>query len=89
MFDYMTSAPVLQMVFSGKGAVSAGRSLLGETNPLESAPGTVRGDFGVDVGRNLCHGSDSVENAETEIALWFNEGEVLDWKAFKAPLINE
>lgn len=48
--------------------------MLGATNPLESNPGTIRGDFAVDVGRNICHGSDSVESAEREIALWFNEG---------------
>ena len=65
----MTSAPVFQMVWKGKGAVEAGRSILGETNPLASPTGTVRGDFGLDVGRNLCHGSDSVEAAEKEIAV--------------------
>lgn len=62
------------MVWSGKGVVKAGRVLLGETNPLASLPGTIRGDFCIDVGRNLCHGSDSVENAEKEIALWFPHG---------------
>lgn len=59
------------MVWSGKGVVKSGRVLLGETNPLASLPGTIRGDFCIDVGRNLCHGSDSVENAEKEIALWY------------------
>src|SRR5277367_675618 len=55
--------------------------LLGATNPLASAPGTIRGDFAIDVGRNVCHGSDSVENAKKEIALWFNEGEVQTYKS--------
>lgn len=52
--------------------------MLGATNPLDSAPGTIRGDFGIDVGRNICHGSDSVESAEKEIALWFPDG-ILDY----------
>jgi len=54
--------------------VATGRKMLGATNPLESAPGTIRGDFAIDVGRNVCHGSDSVENGEKEISLWFPEG---------------
>jgi nucleoside-diphosphate kinase len=57
------------MVWQGKDAVKTGRRLLGETNPLASLPGTIRGDFCIDVGRNLCHGSDTVENAEKEIKL--------------------
>ncbi|KAG0053068.1 nucleoside diphosphate kinase [Gryganskiella cystojenkinii] len=76
LMKYMTSGPVVAMVWSGKGVVKSGRVLLGETNPLASLPGTIRGDFCIDVGRNLCHGSDSVENAEKEIALWFPQGVV-------------
>ncbi|KAF8976589.1 nucleoside diphosphate kinase, partial [Haplosporangium bisporale] len=60
LMKYMTSGPVVAMVWSGKGVVKSGRVLLGETNPLASLPGTIRGDFCIDVGRNLCHGSDSV-----------------------------
>jgi nucleoside diphosphate kinase len=56
-------------------------ALLGATNPLASNPGTIRGDYSIDVGRNICHGSDSVENAKKEIALWFKEGEVVSWKS--------
>ncbi|KAK3840570.1 MAG: nucleoside diphosphate kinase [Linnemannia elongata] len=74
LMNYMTSGPVVAMVWSGKGVVKSGRVLLGETNPLASLPGTIRGDFCIDVGRNLCHGSDSVESAEKEIALWFPHG---------------
>ncbi|KAG0342602.1 nucleoside diphosphate kinase [Podila horticola] len=73
LMNYMTSGPVVAMVWSGKGVVKSGRVLLGETNPLASLPGTIRGDFCIDVGRNLCHGSDSVEN---EIALWFPNGTI-------------
>ena len=69
----MASGPVVCIVFEGKDAVKTGRVLLGATNPLDSAPGTIRGDFAIDVGRNVCHGSDSVESAKAEIALWFGE----------------
>lgn len=71
LLKYMLSGPVVCMVWEGKGAVATGRKMLGETNPLNSAPGTIRGDFCIDVGRNICHGSDSVESAKKEIALWF------------------
>ncbi len=64
-------------------------ALLGATNPLASAPGTIRGDFAIDVGRNVCHGSDSVENAKKEIALWFKEGEVIAWKSAQHDWIYE
>lgn len=70
----MLSGPVVGMVWTGKEAVKTGRKLLGETNPLASLPGSIRGDFAIDVGRNICHGSDTPENAEKEIALWFPRG---------------
>ncbi|KAK3171479.1 nucleoside diphosphate kinase [Lepraria neglecta] len=69
-----------------KGLVT---SLLGATNPLDSAPGTIRGDFAIDVGRNVCHGSDAVESAKKEIALWFKEGEVLEYKQVQHDWIYE
>lgn len=74
LMGYMSSGPVVCMVWTGKNVVSTGRKMLGATNPLESAAGTIRGDFAIDVGRNICHGSDSVESAEREIALWFASG---------------
>jgi len=74
LVKYMASGPVVAMVWEGKDAVKTGRVLLGATNPLASAPGTIRGDFAIDVGRNVCHGSDAVESAKAEIALWFPEG---------------
>ncbi|CAM0137242.1 nucleoside diphosphate kinase Ndk1 [Umbelopsis sp. WA50703] len=74
LIQYMLSGPVVGMVWTGKEAVKTGRKLLGETNPLASLPGSIRGDFAIDVGRNICHGSDTVENAEKEIALWFPRG---------------
>ncbi|ORY94040.1 nucleoside diphosphate kinase [Syncephalastrum racemosum] len=74
LIKYMQSGPVVGMVWAGKDVVKTGRAMLGATNPLASAPGTIRGDFSLDVGRNICHGSDSVESAEREIALWFPRG---------------
>jgi len=71
---YILSGPVVGMVWQGKGVVAYGRVMLGKTDPLKSEPGTIRGDFGIDSGRNVVHGSDSVESAEREINLWFPEG---------------
>jgi nucleoside-diphosphate kinase len=67
------------MVWQGKGVIAAARKLIGKTNPLEAEPGTIRGDFGIDIGRNLIHGSDGVETAQREIALWFDESELVSW----------
>ena len=64
LLKYMLSGPVVCMVWEGTGVVATGRVMLGETQPLKSAPGTIRGDFCIDVGRNVCHGSDSVESAK-------------------------
>lgn len=74
LVEFMSSGPVLAMVFQGKDVIKTGRRMLGETNPLASAPGTIRGDYGIDLGRNICHGSDGIEAAEREIALWFPNG---------------
>ncbi|KAA8910549.1 nucleoside diphosphate kinase [Sphaerosporella brunnea] len=79
LIEYMNSGPICAMVWEGRDVVKTGRVLLGATNPLASAPGTIRGDYAIDVGRNVCHGSDSVESAQKEIALWFNEGERVSW----------
>jgi len=76
LIKYMASGPVVAMVWEGLDAVKTGRSMLGATNPLASNPGTIRGDFALSVGRNICHGSDSVESAEKEIKLWFPEGAI-------------
>ena len=74
LMGYMSSGPVVAMVWEGDNVVATGRQMLGATNPAQSAPGTIRGDFAIQVGRNICHGSDSVESAEREISLWFKEG---------------
>ncbi|KAL8648213.1 MAG: hypothetical protein Q9210_005122 [Variospora velana] len=80
LVTYMLSGPIVAMVWEGRDAVKTGRTLLGATNPLQSAPGTIRGDYAIDVGRNVCHGSDSVETAKNEIDLWFGKGEVIEYK---------
>nr|1HLW_A Chain A, NUCLEOSIDE DIPHOSPHATE KINASE [Dictyostelium discoideum] len=77
LVSFITSGPVVAMVFEGKGVVASARLMIGVTNPLASAPGSIRGDFGVDVGRNIIAGSDSVESANREIALWFKPEELL------------
>lgn len=87
--DYMLSGPVVCMIWEGDQAVSTGRKMLGATNPLESAPGTIRGDFCIQVGRNICHGSDSVDNANREIGLWFQEEELLEWDSHSFDWIYE
>ncbi|XP_078601678.1 uncharacterized protein LOC144876362 [Branchiostoma floridae x Branchiostoma japonicum] len=78
---YMSSSPVVPMVWEGLGVVKTGRVMLGETNPADSKPGTIRGDFCVQIGRNLVHGSDSVESAKKEIALWFKDDEIPTYTA--------
>eukprot|EP00316_Scyphosphaera_apsteinii_P024980 CAMPEP_0119313498 /NCGR_PEP_ID=MMETSP1333-20130426/29322_1 /TAXON_ID=418940 /ORGANISM="Scyphosphaera apsteinii, Strain RCC1455" /LENGTH=140 /DNA_ID=CAMNT_0007318349 /DNA_START=161 /DNA_END=580 /DNA_ORIENTATION=- len=80
LLTYMLSGPVTCMVWEGENAVKMGRQMLGATNPQESLPGTIRGDFSIVVGRNICHGSDSPENAEKEIALWFTPEEIVEWE---------
>ncbi|KAG9233927.1 nucleoside diphosphate kinase [Amylocarpus encephaloides] len=89
LIKYMESGPICAMIWEGRDAVKTGRTLLGATNPLASAPGSIRGDFAIDVGRNVCHGSDSVENAKKEIALWFKEGEITSWKSAQHDWIYE
>ncbi|XP_071400567.1 nucleoside diphosphate kinase B-like [Centroberyx affinis] len=79
LIKYMNSGPVVAMVWEGKGAVKTGRIMLGETNPADSKPGTIRGDFCIDVSKNIIHGSDSVESAKKEIALWFKPEELVSY----------
>ncbi|RME08461.1 MAG: nucleoside-diphosphate kinase [Anaerolineae bacterium] len=79
LIEYITSAPVMAMVWSGPNAVAAVRQTMGATRPTEAAPGSVRHDFGLEIGRNLTHASDSVENGEKETALWFRPEELVEW----------
>jgi len=80
LVNFITSSPVVAMVWEGEGVVASARKLIGATNPLSAEPGTIRGDFGISVGRNLIHGSDAVETAQREIALWFKEEELVSWE---------
>lgn len=80
LIKYITSAPVMAMAWDGPNAVTAIRQTMGATRPTEAAPGSIRHDFALEVGRNLTHASDSVENGEKEVALWFDPVELLDWK---------
>ncbi|PGH04236.1 nucleoside diphosphate kinase [Blastomyces parvus] len=89
LVTYMLSGPICAMVWEGRDAVKTGRTILGATNPLASAPGTIRGDYAIDVGRNVCHGSDSVENAKKEIALWFKPEELVQYQQSQANWIYE
>ena len=79
LIDYVTSGPVLVMVLQGERAIEISRTLMGKTFGYEAAPGTIRGDFGASRSYNLVHGSDSPESAATEIALYFKDGELLDY----------
>ncbi|XP_022161944.1 nucleoside diphosphate kinase-like [Myzus persicae] len=79
LVKYMASGPVVPMVWEGLDVVKTGRFILGATDPKNSNPGTIRGDLCIQVGRNIIHGSDAVESANKEIALWFSEKEVVSW----------
>lgn len=79
LIAYITSAPVMAMVWEGPNAVAAVRQTVGATKPAEAAPGTIRHDFALEVGRNLIHASDKPETGERETALWFRKEELVEW----------
>ncbi len=79
LVNFITSGPVVAMVWEGDGVVLSARKLIGSTKPLEAEPGTIRGDLAVNIGRNVIHGSDGLETAEFEIGLWFESSELNDW----------
>ena len=89
LVTYITACPIIAAVFEGTGAVESVRNTMGKTNPKDAAPGTIRGDFGLEIGRNLVHGSDSVESAEREVNLFFASSEVLDVKRDVDPWVFE
>lgn len=86
---YITSSPIVAAVFEGSNAVAAARQTMGSTRPTEAAPGTIRGDFGLEVGRNLVHGSDSPESAAREIGIFFEGQELASWPRNVDPWIFE
>ena len=79
LVDFISSGPVVAMVWEGKGVILSARKLIGATKPLEAEPGTIRGDLAVNIGRNVIHGSDGSDTAVFEINLWFQENELVDW----------
>jgi nucleoside-diphosphate kinase len=89
LVNFITSSPVVAMVWEGEGVVASARKIIGATNPLNAEPGTIRGDFGINVGRNIIHGSDAIETARVEISLWFKEQELSAWEPSLTPWIVE
>jgi nucleoside-diphosphate kinase len=79
LVSYITSGPIVAMALEGKGAVALARQVIGATKPLEAAPGTIRGDLAVEIGRNIVHGSDSPENGQREIGIFFKPEEIVEW----------
>merc|ERR1712226_1576216 len=84
LVEYVTSGPVVAMVWRGRNSIKAVRKLRGATDPVDAGPGTIRGDLAMDKTRNLCHASDSLEAAVREVGLWFQEKELVVWE----PVVN-
>ena len=89
LVEFITSGPVVAMVWEGEGVVAAARKMIGATNPLTAEPGTLRGDFGVNIGRNIIHGSDAIETANREIDLWFEQAELVNWQPSLSDWLRE
>ena len=81
LVEYITATPIVAMVIEGNDAVEGCRATIGATNPIKAGPGTIRGDYGQTIGRNLVHGSDSPENGAREIAIWFGADELFARKS--------
>jgi nucleoside-diphosphate kinase len=88
LLSFLTSGPTLALVLEGREAVAVARALIGKTDPVESPPGTIRGDLALSKQNNLIHGSDSAENAKNEIALWFRPEELVDFAAADAAWVG-
>ena len=80
LVNFITSSPIVAIALEGPQVVEVVRNIMGVTDPKKAAPGTIRGDFGLDIGRNLVHGSDSPENAVLELNLFFEDGELIDYE---------
>jgi nucleoside-diphosphate kinase len=89
LVDFITSSPVVAMVWEGDGVIASARKIIGATNPLNAEPGTIRGDFGISVGRNLIHGSDGPDTAKEEVSLWFSDAELASWTPAIKPWVVE
>jgi nucleoside-diphosphate kinase len=88
LIDFITSAPVVAMVWEGDDAVAQARSLMGATNPTAAAPGSIRGDLAVSIGNNVVHGSDSPGRGAVEVALFFQPAELVEWRSADASWVN-
>ena len=89
LVQYITSGPVVALCLEGKNAVAVVRTVNGATKPWDAAPGTIRGDLALDIGRNVVHGSDSVEASKRELAIYFNKDELVDWTPAAAKWVTE
>jgi nucleoside-diphosphate kinase len=89
LVKFITSSPVIAMVWEGPNVIAAVRQTVGATNPTAAAPGTIRHDLAIQTGRNLTHASDSPENAAAEIALWFKPDEIIEWERLQDPWLFE
>jgi nucleoside-diphosphate kinase len=89
LISYIRSGPVVAMVWTGKNAVDAARGTIGATNPVAAPAGTIRGDLGMEIGRNLVHGSDSPENGVLEASYFFDESELVEWSRVTESWIRE
>ena len=89
LVSYITSAPIVAMAWEGPNVVAASRQIVGATNPQNAAPGTIRGDFAVDIGRNIIHGSDSVESGQRELGIFFKPEELNGWERHHDRWIQE
>ncbi|HET6445714.1 MAG TPA: nucleoside-diphosphate kinase [candidate division Zixibacteria bacterium] len=89
LVSYIVSGPIVAMAWEGKNAIAIARASMGSTNPAEALPGTIRGDFGAEIGRNLVHGSDGQETANYELGLFFDASELVSWKRDIEPWIRE
>jgi len=86
---FITSSPVVAMVWEGPGAIAMVRAMMGATNPANADPGTIRGDLAVSMGMNVVHGSDSLQSAAREVSLFFQSAELISWTATDAGWVNE
>lgn len=89
LVSYIVSGPIVAMAWEGKNVIAIARASMGSTNPAEASPGTIRGDFGAEIGRNLVHGSDGQETANYELGLFFDASELVSWKRDVEPWIRE
>lgn len=89
LVDFITSGPVVAMVWEGKSVIKGARTIMGATNPVEAVPGSIRGDLALDISMNIVHGSDSLESAQREIQLFFKNDELLDYTKCNSEWLQE